>query len=200
MYINFKLAHERGFKTSQIIALQMIKQNKFEDLSYEIEEYIDIDLQWFEDNKFVEYIKAKNKKQNKFELIRLSKKGAEVLDSMETPFTTNSDLVMSDYLCQMYLSSDDEGRTIGNVKLVRIYCAQFRQLMGLSLHEMYWLCHLFIQNQKYTKVLENIFFVKKDNPYGKFKDNIESSKLYQFYNDNKQDVENYWKQMIKEEV
>src|SRR5689334_4015797 len=118
MYINFKLAAERGFTVSHIVSLQMIKQNKFEDLSESIEAFVALDLLWLEDNKFVEYIKAKKKNQNKFELIRLSKKGSEVLDSLETPLTTDGDLKMFDYLCQMYLSSDEaEGRTIGNPKL-----------------------------------------------------------------------------------
>ena len=200
MYINFNLAAERGFTPSQVLALQAIKQNRNEDTSEVIETLLGLDTKFFRDSGLVTFIKG-SKKDSVFKLIRLSSKGTKYLDELTTPEVTENDLRMFDYLCHMYLNADDaEGRTLGNLKLGRIYCAQFRQLMGLTSHEMYWLCDLFIYNHRYTKVLEYIFFTKKDNPYGKFKDNLESSKLYQFYQSNKTIVEAYWKEKIKDDT
>ena len=199
MYINFKLAEERGITPSQVLLLQAIKQNKSEDMSELIERICGLDLPLFKDFGLVTFIKAKTKKDTEYKLIRLSDKGSKLLEDILTPEVTSGDIDMWNYLVKMYMAADEDGsRSIGNEKNGKMYCAQFRQIVGLTLHEMYWLCDLFIANHKYTKVLENIFFVKRENLYGKFKDNIESSKLYQFYTSNKGLVEEYWKSKIKE--
>ena len=199
MYINFKLAEERGISPSQVLLLQTIKQNKTEDLSVLLERIAGLDMQFFEEFGLVQFIKAKSKKDSKFKLVRLSDKGSKLLEDILTPEVTSGDIDMWNYLVKMYLAADEDGsRSIGNEKNGKMYCAQFRQIVGLTLHEMYWLCDLFVTNHKYTKVLENIFLVKRENLYGKFKDNIESSKLYQYYISNKSLVEEYWKTKIKE--
>ncbi len=94
---------------------------------------------------------------------------------------------------------EDSTRTIGNRKAGLRYCAEYRQIMGFTPHEMYWLCNMFVNNVVYTKVLEYIFFEKKNNPYGKFKDNLDSSKLHQFWLDNEFEIREFWSEKIKTE-
>lgn len=154
-------------------------------------------LQRFSDNNLIMWIKGKPKEEQRLK-IRLSEAGKKLMEDLETPHQTEGDLAMYEYLKNTYLSNGED-RSIGNEKLTKIYCAQFRQILGLSLHQMYWLCMLFVERVEFTRVLENIFFVKKDNPYGKFKDNVDSSKLYIFYNENKKEVEQFWAQKIKTE-
>lgn len=197
MYINYKLALSKELCPTKISLLQCIKQNKTEDLEEILSYYLNTDvLNDFHQLGLIEYVKPKKKSDTQFKLIRLSQKGVDLLDVITTPDLTEGDEKMYEYLCQMYLT--EEGRKLGNRKAGMMYCAQFRQIVGLSLHQMFYLCELFVNNTTFTKILEYIFFVKKDFPYGKFKDNIDSSKLYQFYNDNKQEVEHYWAQKIKE--
>ena len=47
------------------------------------------------------------------------------------------------------------------------------------------------------KKLENIFMDRNKIRYGDFKNHIEDSALYQFYEQRKQEVEWYWQQKIK---
>lgn len=199
MYINLEILKSRHLSLYDVGILQVVKQNKFEDSSEYLETIpsglFDTYLEW----GLVEYIKPKKKDDSKMKLIRLSKKGSTWLEDITTPEVIEGDLTMAEYLIEIYLGmSDDPEREVGNKKLVKLYCAQFRKIVGLTLHEMYWLCYHYISNLVYTKKLENIFFVKKDNPYGKFKDNIEASRLYQYFEQNKKEVEEFWKLNIKE--
>lgn len=199
MYINTDILKSKQLSLYDVGILQVIKQNKFEDCSEYLETIasglFDTYLEW----GLIEYVKPKTKADSKMKLVRLSKKGSAWLEDITTPEVTDGDLRMAEYLTHIYLNlSDDPEREVGNKKLVKLYCAQFRKIVGLTLHEMYWLCYHYLSNLIYTKKLENIFFVKKDNPFGKFKDNIEASRLYQYYDQNKEEIEKYWKLNIKE--
>lgn len=200
MYINVNILKSKHLSVRDVGLLQVIKQNKFENCSEWLAEYLpEAFLNDYLDQGLVEFVRAKRKDDGKHKLIRLSKKGSTWLDDIFTPEVEEGDLTMAEYLFEMYLSmSDDPEREIGNRKLVKLYCAQFRRIVGLTLHEMYWLNYHYISNLVYTKKLENIFFVKKDNPYGKFKDNIESSRLFQYYEQNKKEIEAFWKLNIKD--
>ena len=190
MYINFSL-YPSFLQPQDLFFLCVVKQ-----VNTEINIPEDT-LQRFSDNNLITWIKGKPKEEQRLK-IRLSEVGKKLLENLETPDQTEGDLAMYEYLKNTYLSNGDD-RSIGNEKLTKIYCAQFRQILGLNLHQMYWLCMLFVERVEFTRVLENIFFVKKDNPYGKFKDNVDSSKLYIFYNENKKEVEQFWAQKIKTE-
>lgn len=190
MYINFNL-YPSFLQSQDLFFLCAVKQ-----VNTEITIPEDT-LQRFSDNNLIMWIKGKPKEEQRLK-IRLSEVGKKLLENLETPDQTEGDLAMYEYLKNTYLSNGDD-RSIGNEKLTKIYCAQFRQILGLNLHQMYWLCMLFVERVEFTRVLENIFFVKKDNPYGKFKDNVDSSKLYIFYNENKKEVEQFWAQKIKTE-
>ena len=190
MYINFSL-YPSFLQPQDLFFLCVVKQ-----VNTEINIPEDT-LQRFSDNNLITWIKGKSKEEQRLK-IRLSEAGKKLLENLETPDQTEGDLAIYEYLKNTYLSNGDD-RSIGNEKLTKIYCAQFRQILGLNLHQMYWLCMLFVERVEFTRVLENIFFVKKDNPYGKFKDNVDSSKLYIFYNENKKEVEQFWAQKIKTE-
>lgn len=201
MYINFKYATQKGLKPGQLLILQLCKQMKFEDVSEYLEKLCTADekyLKVLEEKELVEYIKGR-KGESIWKRVRLSSKGGELLEQIETPDITEDDVKMFSYLSDMYLKNDPDGkRSIGNKKLTLMYTAQFRNLVGLTIHQMYWLCMMFVQEYKFTNILELIFFVKSKNQYGKFKDNLQDSKLFQFYESRKPEVEAYWKLKIKE--
>ncbi len=201
MYINFKYAKEKKIPPGVILILQMCKQMKFEDLSTNLERLClgdeSVLLKW-ENEGLIEHVKGK-KGNTKWQTVRLTKKGGELLEQIETPDITEDDVKMFDYLVTMYLKNDPENkRSIGNKKNTLMYTAQFRNLVGLTVHEMYWLCMLFVQEYQFTIILENIFFTRSKHVFGKFKDNLQDSKLFQFYESRKADVEAYWKLKIKE--
>ena len=199
-YFNYIFAAQKGITPQDITNLQLISQNRSEDLSEYIEKYVNTaSLTNYQEKGLIEYVKPKKKSDTAYNTIRLSGKGKELLELIYTPNITEGDKQLFDYLVQMYFNEDAEDRKIGNKKNTLMYISQFRQIMGFSLHETYYLCSLFCAEEKFTKIMEYVFFNKKDNPYGKFKDNIESSKLHIFYETNKERIHEYWKRVIKEE-
>lgn len=199
MFVNYEIMTSKHLSIRELGILQLIKQNKIEDLSQEIEFEVkgtEI-IEKFLNIGYIEFIKGK-KGQTQYQTIRTTKLGNEVLDLIATPIIQDSDIQMYNYLCEMYMN-EDATRTLGNRKAGLRYCAEFRQILGLTPHEMYWLCFMFVQNMTFTRVLEYIFFEKKHFPYGKFKDNLDSSKLYQFWMDNEYEIREFWAQKIKTE-
>lgn len=194
MYINTEILKSRNISLSELSVIQLAKQGRIEDVSTILEQH-STEVEKLLENGYIELIKG-DKKQTHYQKIRASKIGTEFLDLIGTPLVTDGDIQMYNYLCDMYLQ-EDSTRTLGNRKAGLRYCAEFRQIMGFTLHEMYWLCYMFVENTTFTKVLEYIFFEKKNNPYGKFKDNIESSKLHQFWCDNEYEVREVWDKKIK---
>jgi hypothetical protein len=182
----------------ELVSLQIIKQNRNEDNSEYIDKYIKESVRESLLNKeLIMLLQQKSEKDTFSKKVRVTSKGNELLEFASTPDIEEGDEKMALYLIDMYLKKD-EGRTIGNKKNVVMFTAQFRKVLNLSLYEMYWLCDLFISETKYTLVLEKIFFDSNKHRYGKFINHIEDSKLYQFYQDNMEQVKDYWKIKIKE--
>lgn len=196
MYLNVNLLKSRNLSLLDLQILQLAKQQRIEDVSDVLSKYSE-NVNVLLNSGYLEAIKGK-KVNNEFQKIRTTKLGTETLDLISTPLVTEGDINMYNYLVSMYLE-EDSTRTIGNRKAGLRYCAEFRQIMGFTLHEMYFLCQMFVANTTYSKVLEYIFFEKKSNPYGKFKDNLDSSKIYQFWCDNEYEIREFWSEKIKTE-
>jgi len=198
MYLNSKLLETRNLSPAEFALLLLIKQNKSEPNGDIIEKYLDPETSVkFEEMGLVDYVKEKSKKDRLVDRIRLSPKGTALLEDLQTPDVTDGDIELFNYLSDMYLNNEDDERSIGNKKLVKMYVAQFRQIIGLSLHEAYWLYDLFLKEYSYTKKLEYLFLNRAKNHYGKFSSNYQDSPIYQFWDDNKERVEKYWELKIK---
>ena len=208
MYINFSLLNSRQLTPNEFMFLLAVKTNKTEDNSAVIEYHFKEVLEKFKDTNLITFTKPKNKSENDYNTVRLSSVGLEWVDDITTPEVSEGDLKMRDYLCDIYLYDTntqtgekilkDKDRTIGNKKSVGLYISILRQHLGLTLYEFYYFCDYFLSIYIYTKRLEYIFFNKKENQYGKFKNCIEDSPLYQFWEQNEQEVRQYFKQKIKE--
>lgn len=200
MYLNNSILSSSGISINEYGLLCLIFANKNEDNSEVIKENCNADyLKQLEERGLVQFTKPKNKQQTQYHCVRLTKEAQELLEMLETPEITDGDKKLFDYACQIYLSHEDEDRRIGNKKATLIYTAQFRQKLGLTLYEMYYLLELFLSEYEYSKILERCFFDKKKHPYGKFANHLSDAPLMQFYEDNKERVEKYWKLKIKEE-
>jgi len=207
MYINFKIAEKYKVQYEDIVVLQAIKQNLTEPMYDVLCKLLIGDLvEHYMEMGWIEHVKPKKKSDTLTHCVRLTDKAKDILELIETPEVEPDDSVMFDHLCSIYLRqgqilADQEGtenkRSVGNKKKTLIYISQFRKILGLSLYEMYYLCELYVKESIYTLVLEKIFFDANKIRYGKFKDNIEDSKLFQFYDTNKARVQQYWKEKIK---
>ncbi len=198
MYINPNIQKGSGISLREIPLLSIISQNRTEDLSEYIKSEVgEKELEDLFKRGLVTFVKPKRRDQDKYELVRISKEASNKIDLIRTPEITQGDEDMYNYLCEKYLSAEDD-RVIGNKKKTRMYVAIFRKYNNLTLHEMYYLCMHFLDVYIYTKKLENIFFDPNKNRYGKLIDNMDSSTLYQFLDENREEIEVMWNKNIKE--
>lgn len=177
MYINFPLSESYGLIPEDVIILQLIFQNKFEDHG-ELLEKVCTNLHKYEEQGFVKYING-TKKDSPFKLIRLSDKGNRILEEIQVAGVTNDDLDLYQWLESVYKK---EGKDIGNVKKVKSFISQFRVNSGIERNHLAYLCSTFIKDEKemeYSKRLEYLFFKPANVFTVKF--DIEGSRLYQYY-------------------
>ncbi len=198
MYLNFKLIRELDLSVSFLPILFAANQNRINDESETLaDELFTDDIKTLFEKDLLTTIKAKKKSDKPESLIRLSEQGKKLLEDITTPEISSGDIQMFEYLSQMYLSHDDTERTIGNSKKTKMYCAIMRNRLGMTLHEFFWFCDLFLKEYPFTKVLEYLFFNSNKNRYGKFENNIEDSPIYQFWEQKEQEIRNYWQAKIK---
>lgn len=199
MYVNFSLLRQLNLSVSFIPILFAANQNRTNDESETLSnKAFSDDLKHLYELGLLESVKQKKKSETPYNLIRLSAKGKKILEDITTPEISQGDSNMKDYLCDMYLNHEDNERKLGNKKSIGIYCAVLRNHLGLTLHEFYYLCEFFLAEFQFTRVLEYIFFNKNKHRYGEFKNHIEDSPLFQFYEERKEEIERYWKLKIKE--
>ena len=196
MYINTNIVKHYNLNLQQVALLQILHQAKNEDVSEWLESY-NGDLDVLNEKSFLSEVKAKNKQESVYKRLRLSKKGREVLNAIETPEVTEQHIKMRDYLIEMYLNNEDKERVVGNKKLIGIYISVLQNYLGLDIYRFYYLCDFFLSEHIFTKKLENVFMDRNKIRYVDFKNHIEDSALYQFYEQRKQEVEWYWQQKIK---
>lgn len=183
MYINISILESKNLTLEEFAWLQLFKQNKLFDCA----DYLSNVPQKTLDKFIVLELINETKKGKTY----TSTKGTEWLDDINTVEVTDGDIKMRDYLCEMYLSHDDKDRKIGNKKKVGEYCAILRNHLNFDLREFYYLCEYYLENQTFTKILEYIFFNPNKFRYAKFKNHIEDSPLFQFYEQNKEDILKY---------
>ena len=197
-YINYEVMTSKNLSLYELGVLQLIKQNRIEDLSTEIEFSVtntEIIKKWSEVG-YIEVIKGK-KDQSLYQKLRTTKLGNDILDDVGTPEVTEEQLRMRDYLIEMYLNHEDTERVIGNKKSIASYISILQHHLGISIYQFFYLCEYFLAEYPYTKKLENLFWDKNKHRYKEFKNNIQDATIYQFYEQHQKDIENYWRQKIK---
>lgn len=198
MYINLIYLQQKNISVEEFCMLQIIKQNRIEEnVPAYIRENMTEDLKTsLQEKSLIKLNKASKKSDDFATLVRITAEANKLLEIGSTPDVEEGDEKMATYLIEMYMNKGGD-RSVGNRKNVIKYTAQFRKEVGLTLYEMYWLCDLFVSEMKYTLVLEKIFFDTNRHRYGMFINHVEDSKLYQFYDENREQVRDYWAIKIK---
>lgn len=191
MYLNFGLYKLQPQDLYYLIAVKQTEKEVLKTIPLDT-------LQRFTDNNLIMYVKGTNKEEGCLK-IRLNANGKKLLDNLETPDVLEEHVRMGDYLIKMYLSHQDEERVVGNKKLIVQYIAVLQNHLNIDIYQLYYLFEFFLAEHIFTKKLENVFLDRNKNRYGEFKNNVEDSPIFQFYEKRKQEVEQYWAKKIKTE-
>lgn len=189
MYINFVIAKNRGLSPTDVANLQLISQNKTEDLEEIITDNIQLSvLNWYQELEYVTLVRAKNKSDSIQNRIRLSPKGNDLLEDLQVPQINDDDLQLYNWLEKTY---QKEGKELGNRKKTKLYIALFRVNSGIDRNKLALLCKAFMNDSsqfEWSNKLEFLFF-KPGNVFS-VKFDLEQSKLYQYYIKHKEHFDN----------
>lgn len=184
MYINFGLMRKWGLSPVDVANLQLISQNKFEDLEDIVTNNISLEiLDYYQRLEYITLVKAKNKADTIQNRIRLSSKGSDLLENLQVPQINEDDLKLYDWLEAIYKAEDKE---IGNRTKTKLYIASFRAHSGIDRNKLAFLCKSFMGDSsqfEWSKRLEYLFF-KPSNAFS-VKFDLEQSSLYRYYLKNK---------------
>lgn len=182
MYINLEILKKHNLTLLDFTVLQLIKQNKTEDLSVEIKNNSTPEmLEKFGALKYVEYVKGK-KSQTDLERIRTSKKGNNLLDAIGTYGICENSLRIYEWVKSIYLNLEKE---IGNQKKCKQYIAQFSAESGICKNDLALLINHFLRDDRemeYSQRLEYLFH--KGSSVFSVKFDLNQSRLYQYYQKN----------------
>ena len=181
-YFNFILLDKKGYSIEDVVYLQLIKQNRTEPLVTYIEKIGENKLNEYEEEGLIIYIKG-DAKESKLEKVRLSKKGIDFLDLIETPEVDEDDMKLLSWLVNVYKSED---KMIGNKKRIAAGIASFKKNTGIERNNLAFLLKSFIGDEKnfeYSQKLENLFYNNKNVFQRKFI--LDDCRLYDYYQKHK---------------
>ena len=191
-YINYKIMNSKFISIDELGVLQLIKQNKIEDLSQEIEFSVkDTNiLEKWSDIGYIEFIKLK-KGLTKYHCVRTTKKANIILEDISTPDITEDSIKIFEWVKNVYIGLDKE---IGNQKKCKQYISNFSAESGIVRNSLAFLIQEFINDEKemeYSQRMEYLFY--KGASVFNVKFDLHQSRLYQYY----QKRENYFNNVFK---
>lgn len=179
-YININLVHEKGYNLKEVNVMQLLKQNRSEDMERFLVMYFNDDiLEKFDREGIIDKVKKKKKADSDFSIMRLSKKGDNLLEDFQTPEILEEDLTIYSWLSNIYQKTD---REIGNKRKTKMWIACFRANSQISRNKLAFLCQHFLDDEsqmEYSKKLEFLFFKPSNLFTTKF--DLDQSRLYQHY-------------------
>lgn len=198
-YINFKLLRKKGLTMTDYTILQCCKQAKFEDLSEELMEFCNEDVEQllkYEDSGLIKFVKGKAK-DTFFQRARLSKEGETLMANLEAVDATEEDIVIWDWLANIYKKNEKD---IGNSRKGKMYLAQFRAASGIDRNRLSFLCSKFIKDEsrmEYSHRLDYVFFKPPNIHAVKF--DLEESKLWKYYLQSREFFDKRFEEILEKE-
>ena len=168
MYINVNFAEKNGLSPTDIIYLQVVNQNRTEDL----QSYLNKMLPSIVAKRYTTTIKSGE--------TRLNKEGKELLIKLQTPNYNENDDKLADFLIEKY--KEENLNVCSRTKLLKLI-AWFRAETSLTHKEIYKLIVSYFESEesKYNKRLDYLFW-KPVNAYSVQK--LSDSRLYNWYESN----------------
>ena len=193
MAVNIKYLMEKGLSYDDFTNLILIAQNTEPGIHEElIINMSDESLTRLQALDMLSLIKLKRKKDHDFTRLRLSKKGKNVFRNAQIVDYTEADEKLYEHLEALYNRLD---KPVGNDVKIKQMIAWFRTETQYPRKMVYFAIKYFLakheeeQKVKYIPSLENLLW-KADNVFAT-KWNLANSRLYQFINENKKELNGY---------
>ena len=192
-YFNTELAKSRQLHPLDVYILQIIHQNKSNDMSEDLVLLMDDDiLKRLHAFGLMEMIKGTNK-MTEFQKLRLSKKGKKWLSDFQTYNIVENDIKLFDTLKQIYIDLDKE---VGSEKKTKELIAWFRNETNFNHKQMWLIAKKFVQDEtrmSYSKMLEKAFWSSTNHFQTQPK--LEDSKMWTYYEKHREWFQNEFNKM-----
>lgn len=193
MAVNINYLMEKGLSYYDFTLMQLIAQNTDPKMHEEIQIHVtDESLKRLHALDMLKLVKAKRKSDSDYMRLRLSKKGNEVFKNAQIIDYTEADENLFTALEGLYKKFD---KPVGNDKQVKKLIAWFRVENQYSRKMIFLAIKYFLMKHeeegkvKYIPTLENLLW-KADNVFST-KWDMANSRLYQFINENKKELNGY---------
>lgn len=178
-YFNTELAKSRELHPLDVFILQIIHQNKSNDMSEDLVLLMDEEnIQRLYAFDLIHMIKG-TKKMTDFQKLRLSKKGSKWLKDFQTYDVVENDIKLFTALKEVYLNAEKE---IGSEKKTKELIAWFRNETGWNHKQIWIVAKAFVRDEhrmEFSKVLEYAFW--KSTNHFQVVPKLEDSKMYSYY-------------------
>lgn len=183
-YINIEILKKNSLNLEQSTLLQILHQNRTEDMSNILESY-NGDLDILNEKELLFEVKAKNKRESVYKRLRLSEKGKKVLSELQEPPVLAEDEKVFEWLKDYYLRA---GKEIGNGAKTKRHIRDFRVKSGIEKNNLIKLVLDFLaENEERSRKLEYIFYYPKTAFATRF--DLEESWLWSHFIRNKERLE-----------
>src|SRR5690606_12369435 len=179
----------KSYNLIEVLCMQILKQNKYENREEEIAMYFTDDIfEKFEKQGIITKVKKKRKSDSDFSILRLTSKGSKLLlEFTETYLVEEEDIIIFEWLKKLYLRL---GKEIGSETKCKNLISWFRRESGIHKNELIILCKEFVSDEErieYSKVLQYVFWRGENH----FQTNpkLEDSKLWLYYEKHRYRIE-----------
>lgn len=189
MYLNFKTLLDKDISGEDFIILIAVSQKEW---GYLIDNLLDEDYERFKLLSLVEHIKAKHKSEHLYESLRLSKKGKDLLSSLQEAEVAEEDRTIFEWLKKHYLKM---GKEVGNGAKTQRHIRDFRLESGIEKNNLLRLCLDLLNSEdamEYNHKLEFLFYKPPTAFETRFQ--LEESRLYKHYIKNKERLDKSFEQ------
>ena len=188
-YFNYKLAESRGLSPRDVHILQLLKQNRSEDLSEQLQLEMDEEnIKRLKALDLMSMVKAKRKSDSEFVRLRLSKKGNTWYNDLQTADTVENDFELFKYVKKVY---KDLNKDIGDENNVISLIAWFRCETNFTHKEIFVVLDALLKDNnqmEYSNVLANLIW-KRPHIHA-VKPALKDSRLWKYYQKNKERFDN----------
>lgn len=211
MYINFELLLKKELKPEELVLLTAIKLKETDYILSNANEEV---LNSFSEKGYIKYVKAKNKSQNKLELVRIDTKGSKLLEDLSYAGAVDDESErIGDWVINTY--KNKSGGIVKNKTEIKRRINWFKNITQIRGNFLALLIQSAMLDTYDPECGETFYDAKKNNSrliLSNMADNLfyspeshfdkhytlDKSPLYNYYIDNQEYIKQIWEKTLNE--